>query len=183
MRSPLWLLPLLFAACSGPEADIKSQDPYERFLGERELADRTDAEAIGQLVKLLDDPHYLVVLGAVEVLAGHERPEFLQHFVPKLKHKHPMVRQSAAESIGRIRSEEGVPAVIELLKDPEPAVRRSALKTLARFPKRPDALRATVEAVGDKEPSVSYMAHKLLSERTGRTDVKQTKEAWTEAVK
>ena len=183
MRSPFWLLPLLLAACSGPDANVKSEDPYERFLGERELVGRTDAESIGQLVKLLEDPHYLVVIGAIDVLASHERPEFLQHFVPKLKHKHPMVRQSACDAIARVHGDEGVPGVIEAVKDPDPMVRRSALKALAEFPRRPDATRAMVEAVGDKDPGVSYMAHRLLSERTKRTDVKQTKEAWAEAVK
>ncbi len=183
MRSPFWLLPLLLAACSGPDANVKSEDPYERFLGERELVGRTDAESIGQLVRLLEDPHYLVVIGAMEVLAAHERPEFLQHFVPKLKHKHPMVRQAACDAIARVHGDEGVPGVIELVKDPDAMVRRSALKALAQFPRRPDATRAMVEGVGDKDPGVSYMAHRLLSERTNRTDVKQTKEAWAEAVK
>jgi HEAT repeat protein len=117
------------------------------------------------------------------VLAAHERPEFLQHFVPKLKHKHPMVRQAACDAIARVHGDEGVPGVIELVKDPDAMVRRSALKSLAQFPRRPDATRAMVEAVGDKDPGVSYMAHRLLSERTNRTDVKQTKEAWAEAVK
>jgi len=183
MRSPFWLLPLLLAACSGPEANVKSEDPYERFLGERELVARTDAESIGQLVRMLEDPHYLVVIGAIEVLASHERPEFLQHFVPKLKHKHPMVRQAACDAIARVHGDEGVPGVLALVKDPDAMVRRSALAALAQFPRRPDATRAMVEAVGDKDPGVSYMAHRLLSERTNRTDVKQTKEAWAEAVK
>ena len=183
MRSPVWLLPLLLAACSGPDANVKSEDPYERFLGERELVGRTDAESVGQLVRMLEDPHYLVVIGAIEVLAAHERPEFLQHFVPKLKHKHPMVRQAACDAIARVHGDEGLPGVIELVKDPDTMVRRSALKALAQFPRRPDATRAMVEAVGDKDPGVSYMAHRLLSERTNRTDVKQTKEAWAEAVK
>jgi HEAT repeat protein len=183
MRSAFCLLLLALASCSGPEANVKSEDPYERFLGERELAGRTDAEAIGQLVKFLEDPHYLVVVGAIDILADYRRPEFLQHFVPKLKHKHPMVRQAACAAIAKVHGDEGVPGVIELVKDPDGMVRRSALKALAEFPRRPDATRAMIEAVGDKDPGVSYMAHKLLSERTHRTDVKQSKEAWAEAVK
>jgi HEAT repeat protein len=183
MRTPFWILPLILVACSGPDPNVKSEDPYERFLGLRDLEGRSDAESIGQLVKSLDDPHYLVVVGAIDVLAAHERPELLQHFVPKLKHKHPMVRQAACAAIGRVRGEEGVPGVIELVKDPDPMVRRAALKTVALFPRRPDGLRALVEAVGDKDPGVSYMAHRLLSERTNRKDVKQSKEAWAEAVK
>ena len=183
MRSPLWLALLLLASCGGPEANIGSADPYERFLGERELVGRTDAASIAQLVKLLDDDHYLVVTGAIEVLAGHGRPEFLQHFVPRLKHKHSLVRQTACQAIATIHNEEGLPGLLEAMKDPEPSVRRAALKALGTFARLPAALRAIVDAVGDKEPSVSYLAHRILCEWSGRKDVKQTKEAWAEAVK
>jgi HEAT repeat protein len=183
MRSPVWLALLFLAACGGPEPNLQSQDPYERFLGERELVGRTDAAAIRELVARLEDPHYLVVVGAIDVLAGQGRPEYLQHFVPKLKHKHPMVRQAACAAIASIRGEEGVPPLIETLKDPDPAVRRSVLKALAQFPKNAAGRRAIVEAVGDKEPSVSYMAHRLLSEITGRTDVPQSMKAWVESMK
>jgi HEAT repeat protein len=183
MRAPLWLALLFLAACGGPEPNLKSQDPYERFLGERELIGRTDSVAIQELVSRLEDPHYLVVIGAIEVLASQGRPEFLQHFVPKLKHKHLMVRQSACAAIASVRAEEGVPALIETFKDSEPSVRRSVLKALAQFPKNPAGLRAIVEAVGDKEPSVSYLAHRLLSGITGRTDVPQSVKAWAESVK
>ena len=184
MRSLFWLVPLLLAACSGPEPNTKSQDPYERFLGERELlAGRTDAAAMNELVGLLDDPHYLVVVGAIEVLASHKRPELIQHFVPRLKHKHPMVRQSACAAIATIRNREGIPSLIETLKDPETAVRRSALKALAAFPDSAEASRAMAEVVGDKDPGVSYMAHRLLCERTKRMDVPQSAKAWAEVVK
>jgi HEAT repeat protein len=182
MRSFFWPALLLLAACGGPEANPRSHDPYERFLGVRELAERTDAESIRTLVLLLDDPHYLVVVGAIEVLAAPARPELIQHFVPKLKHKHPMVRQAAAAAIATIRNEDGIPGIIELLKDPDPAVRRSALKSLAQFPRHAAARRAIVDSVADKDPSVSYMAHRLLSEITGRSDVPKTKDDWTKAV-
>lgn len=184
MRSFVWLAPLLLAACSGPEPNLKSQDPYERFLGEREfLAGRSDAAAMNELVAMLDDPHYLVVVGAIEILAAQKRPELLQHFVPKLKHKHPMVRQSACAAIARIKNAEGVPALIETLKDPDPGVRRSALKALAAFPESRDGLLSMADAVGDKDPSVSYMAHRLLGEITKKADVPQSAKAWLEALK
>lgn len=182
MRSSLPLALLLLAACSGPEPNTTSKDPYERFLGEREMAGRTDAAAVAELIGLLEDPHYLVVVGAIDMLAAQRRPEMLQHFVPKLKHKHPMVRQEACAAIAAIGAEEGVPGLVETLKDPEPAVRRSALKALAHFPANGAAVRAMVESVADKDPSVSYMAHRLLCERTRRTDVKQTKDDWTRAL-
>lgn len=183
MRAPFWPALLFLAACGGPVPNIKSDDPYEKFLGERELIGRSDAPAIKELVGLLEDPHYLVVVGAIEVLAEQGRPELLQHFVPKLKHKHAMVRQSACAAIARIQNEEGVLPVVELLKDPEIGVRRSALKALAQFPASAAATRAMVDAVADKDPSVSYMAHRLLSERTKRTDVPQTRDDWAKAVK
>ena len=182
MHSFFWAALLLLAACGGPEANPVSQDPYERFLGARELVGRTDAQAMTQLVSMLDDQHYLVVVGALDVLATHRRPELLQHFVPKLKHRHPMVRQSACAGIGAIRNEDGVPGLVEALKDPDPAVRRSALKALAEFPRNPGAKRALVESVGDKDPSVSYMAHRLLGEITGRKDVPKSKDDWARAV-
>jgi HEAT repeat protein len=183
MRSSFWASLLLLVACGGPVPNLKSDDPYERFLGERELVGRSDAAAIKELVERLDDPHYLVVVGAIEVLAEQGRPDLLQHFVPKLKDKQPMVRQAACAAIAQIQNEEGVPPIIELLKDPETAVRRSALKALAQFPASGPAARAMVEAVADKDPSVSYMAHRLLSERTKRTDVPQTRDDWAKIVK
>jgi HEAT repeat protein len=183
MRSSFWLALLLLASCGGPVPNTKSDDPYEKFLGERELIGRTDAAAAKELVGLLEDPHYLVVVGAIEVLAEQGRPDLLQHFVPKLNHKHPMVKQSACAAIARIQNEEGVPALIETLKDPDTGVRRCALKALAQFPANAAAGRAMVEAVADKDPSVSYMAHRLLSERTKRSDVPQTRDDWAKVVK
>jgi HEAT repeat protein len=183
MRSLFWPSLLLLAACGGPEANTKSADPYERFLGEKELLGRSDVEATTELVALLEDPHFLVVVGALEVLSSRGRPELLQHVLPKLKHKHPMVRQAACEALVAIRNEEGIPGLIQALQDPEPPVRRSAVKALGAFSKKPEALRAIVEAVGDKDPSVSYMAHRMLREATKREDVPQSKDAWSQALK
>jgi len=174
---------LLLTACGGPEANLHSQDPYERFLGIRELEDRSDAVAMADVVACLEDPHFLVVVGALEQLSRPGRPEFLQHFVPKLKHAHPLVRQAACAAIARVHNEEGVPALIQTFGDPDPAVRRWVLKALAAFPSNKAALEALVQGVADKDPSVSYMAHRLLCERTGRTDVAQKKEDWAQAVK
>ena len=183
MRSFFWAALLFLASCSGPEANLKSQDPYERFLGLRELLERSDAAAMADIVACLEDPHFLVVVGAIDGLAVQGRPEFLQHFVPKLKHKHPLVRQAACAAIAKVHNEEGMLALLEAFKDPEAAVRRSVLKAVAAFPSNKAGLGLLVDAVGDKDPSVSYMAHRLLCERTGRIDVAQKKEDWAQAVK
>jgi len=183
MRSLFWPFLLLLAACGGPEPNVRSQDPYERFLGERELAERTDAAAMTEIVGLLEDPHFLVVVGAIDLLAARGRPEFLQHFLPKLKHAHPLVRQAACAGVGAVHNAEGVPALVAVLKDPEPAVRRSAVKAMAKYLDVPEARAAVVDAVADKDPSVSYMAHKSLADKTGKTNVERKREAWVEALK
>ena len=103
-------------------------------------------------------------------------------FVPKLKHRQPMVRQSSCAGIGAIRNEDGIRGLVESLKDPDPAVRSSALKALADFPLNPPAKRAMAVAVGDKDPSVSYMAHRLLTDITGRKDVPRSRDDWAKAV-
>ena len=183
MRSLFWPALLLLAACGGPEPNLRSQDPYERYLGEKELLERNDATAMAEIVNLLEDPHFLVVVGAIEHLAHQGRPEFLQHLAPKLKHKHPLVRQSACAAIAAINNRDGVAPLVETLKDPEPAVRRSALKALAKFPGVPEAQAALVDTVADKDISVSYMAHRLLCEKTRKTNVERKREAWVEALK
>ena len=183
MRPFTWPALLVLAACGGPEPNLRSQDPYERFLGERELVERNDAATMSEIINLLEDPHFLVVVGAIDLLAHRKRPEFLQHIAPKLKHPHPLVRQTACAAIAAIHPPEGVPLLVETLKDPDPAVRRSALKALATFPEVPEAQAALVDAVADKDISVSYMAHRLLSERTGKTGVPRSREAWTEALR
>ena len=37
MRSLFWPALLLLAACGGPEPNLRSQDPYERYLGEKDI--------------------------------------------------------------------------------------------------------------------------------------------------
>lgn len=161
---------------------MKSAAPYERYLGARELGGRRDAEAVGEIVKLLDDPNFLVVTGAVEALADIGRREFLQHVLPRLKHAHPMVRAYACLALGRLRNDEALPALVAALQDPEAWVRRSAVRALGAFGKRPEVTKALVEAVGEKEPSVALLAHDTLGDLTGRRDVARTREAWAQAL-
>lgn len=177
-----WALVLL-AACAGPEPDLSSREPYERYLAVRGLARTPDAAAVAEIVRRLEDPHFLVVVGALEALGDIGRPEFLQHVVPKLKAPHPMVRQYASLTAARLGSEEAVPALLEALRtDADPTVRRAAAKALAAFGGRPDVRRALAEAVGDRDPSVALMAHERLREITGRHDVPRSRQAWLEAL-
>ncbi len=173
---------IFLASCSGPEADTKSREPYERYLRVRKLARRPDAESMAEVVRLLDDPHYLVVTGALETLAKIGDPAFLQHAAPKIKHGHPMVRAQACAALAAIRNEEGIPAIREAMKDADASVRRAAVKALAAFGPRPETVRALAEAVGDNDPGVALAAHEALQGLTGRKDVPRAREAWEKAV-
>jgi HEAT repeat protein len=181
MRRLFWPALVLLASCGGPEANRTSSDPYERFLWTWEIYQAPDSTQMAELVALLEDPHYLVVSGALDAFGRIGRPEFLQHAVPKLKHPHPFVRASACSLIQHLRNPEGIPSLVEMLKDPEPSVRRQAVKSLATFGAKPEILRALAPVVGDKDPGVGFLAHQRLQELTGRINVPRTAKAWSEA--
>ncbi len=171
---------LLLASCGGPGPDLRSEDPYERYLGAKELAADRD---FAKLVPLLEDRHYLVVLGALESIAAIGEPHALQHAVPKLKHPHPLVRQQACITIGALRGEEGIPVLAGALKDADPVVRREAAKALARFGRRDDVVAALLETLGDRDPSVAFMAHEKLADLTGLKVGERSRDAWGKALK
>lgn len=182
MRRPYWVC-LLLAACSGPEANLSSSDPYERFLGVRELEGRRDAAGIADLVRRLEDPHYLVVAGAVTTLAELREKEFLQHVAPMTRHAHPLVRRRACEGLARLGNPEGIPFLLKSLEDADSLARRAAVQALAAFPESADARRGLLAAMGDKDPGVVLLAHEALLGVTGRADVPRSKEAWAEILK
>ncbi len=188
---PLALL-VAAASCAGPEANVKSADPYERYLGVVELGE--DREA-GKVAEHLQDRHYLVVTGALEALAKIGDTAFLQHPVAVLHwqapkddplsdhpYRHPMVRSQACATISAIRNPDGVAVLLAALSEPEAAVRRAAVKALATFGRLPQAVEGLVAAVGDKDPSVGLMAHEKLRELTGKGDVVRTSDAWKKAL-
>jgi HEAT repeat protein len=183
MRRLAWAL-LLLASCSGPEPNTLSKDPYERYLGVKEIGVAGDVAAEPELLRLLDDPHYLVVTGVLEVMARFGRKEYLPYVLPRLKSGHPMVRAQAIETVAAIAGAEGLDPIASVLaSDPDPAVRRPAVKVLAAvYGKNPKARQAFVEALGDKDPSVAYMAYQKLCELTGRNDLPRSKEAWAQAI-
>jgi HEAT repeat protein len=183
---------LLLSACGGPEADTRSKDPYERYLGLREIADARDTSSEPEVVRLVDDPHYLVVTGALEVMAAFGRKEYLPYALPKLEVKekdrerenHPMVRSQACTTVAVCGGPEGLGPVLGVLAaDPDPTVRRAAVKVLAaRYGKDPRVLQALVAAVGEKDPGLSFMAHQKLCELTGRKDIPRSRDAWAAVV-
>ena len=182
MCRPVWIC-LLLASCGGPEANLKSGDAYERFLGVRELEGRRDAASVAELVRRLEDEHPLVVAGAVTTLGESGRKEFLQHVAPMTTHKSALVRRDACEAVGRLANPLGVPFLVKALEDPDGLVRRGAVKALAVFREVPEARQALLAALGDKDPGVVLVAHDRLREITGRRDVARTREAWAEILK
>ena len=184
MRRLFWIIPLL-ASCSGPEANTRSKDPYERYLGVREIGQAGDVASEPELVRLLDDPHYLVVTGVLESMAEIGRKEYLPYALPRLKGGHPMVRGQACATVAGVGGADGLEPVLVVLKeDPDVGVRRAAVKAVAaRYGALPRAREALVETVGDRDASLSLLAHEKLRELTGRMDVPRTKEAWAQAVR
>lgn len=191
-------LVLLLASCSGPEPNTQSKDPYERYLGVREIGQARDRSSEAELVRLLDDPHYLVLTGVLESMAEIGRKEYLPYVLPKLRLKekdptdpkmereiHPMVRAQACETVAVIAGEEGLENVLGILdSDPDPGVRRSAVKTIvAHYGKVQRAREALARTVGDADPSVAFAAHKALEELTGRTKMPRSKDAWMQAIR
>lgn len=172
----------LLAGCGGPSADLRSAEPYERYLGVRERADAADAAAMAEIVAALEDPHPLVVVGALEALRDLGRKEFLQHVAPRAEHASPMVRRSAVEALAAIRHEEGLPYVARAVKDADPLVRRGAVKSLAAFGPRPEVLRALLQAFEADDAGLALVAHETLQALTGRTDVERSREAWARVV-
>lgn len=199
MRHPPPILAaLLLAACSGPEPNVRSADPYERYLGAKELAGNGAAEGrMREIVALLEDKHPLAVLGALEALAAIGEPNALQHLPPLVKHPHSLVRGQVCATVAALKNPDGIALVLEAYKgsvarrqepskeasrDGEALVAREAVKALAAFGPRPEVLRALAEDVGDKDASVSFMAHEKLQELTGRKDVPRSKAAWEKAL-
>jgi len=170
------------AGCGGASADLRSAEPYERYLGVRELSHGRDAAAMAEVVAALDDPHPLVVVGALEVLAEIGRKEFLQHVAPRTEHASPLVRRTAVQSLAAIRNDEGLPYAVRAVKDADPLVRRGAVKALAAFGARPEVLRALLQAFEANDAGLALVAHETLQALTGRRDVPRSREAWAKVV-
>lgn len=181
---PFLLLLAAAAACGGPEANTKSTDSYERYLGvTAELGSRPDAAGMAELLAMLNDPHYLVVVGVLEVLESIGDPVFLQHAATALQHKHPMVRHYACRMISTLRQPDGATLLVRVLKeDPEPSVRRAAIKGLVRYGSDPVITAPLIEAVGDKDLSVSVCAHEALETLTEKKGMGRRVEEWRKAV-
>ena len=183
MRRLLPLLLLAAAGCGGVDPDVDSRDAYARYLGVRELQETPDAPSMTRVVQALDDPHPLVVTGALETLAGLGRPEFLQHAVPRLGHASPMVRRQACATIAAIRNADGLPFLLKAITDPEPGVRRGAILGAASFGDGRETRAALLSALDEKDASTRMAAHEGLLATTGRTASSRTRAAWEEALK
>src|SRR5262245_29432126 len=109
---------LFLASCCGPEANRASRDQYARCLASRKLAAERTAASVAETVKLLEDPHPLVVVGALETLSDYGDKDFLQHVVPKLKSGPPLVRAQACAAVAALKNPDGAGPLLEVLKDP-----------------------------------------------------------------
>ena len=173
------LLAFCGPSCGGPDPDPESQIPYDRYLGVKELGEENGA---ADVVPFLDDPHFLVVVGALEALAEIGHPEVAQHGVASLTHDHPFVREHACILLGSIGNNQAIPHLVEMLSDKNTRVQRAAIRALAAFGKRDEVVKPLIEIVGNKDPSVSLMAHDMLQKLTGREDVPQSRKEWAKVL-
>jgi HEAT repeat protein len=187
MRNSFVLLLVLAGCSSGPDPDVNSPHPYGRYLGALDLVSSPNAENVRTLVRLLDDPEYLVRSGAVVALARIGRPEFTQQLLPKLDpnvESSAMVRSDVCLALEKLQHTTALEPLLATLKsDPEAVVRREAAKALRSFKKDQKMCQGLAEAVGDPDASVAWRSHLSLQELTGEKKVAMTTEAWSAFLK
>jgi len=171
--------------------DPNSDEPYARYLGALDLADRGDDAGV---VRLLADPEPLVRSGAVVALARMGRLEYVPQVVDMIfervdpgeteSRNDPLVRSDACRALAKLRDVRGVPPMISALRgDSSVEVRRTAALCLGAFADQPAALEALVDAVGDKTVPVAHNAHVVLCRIARRTDLPREKEPWAQWLK
>jgi HEAT repeat protein len=183
---------LLLPGCGTSVApDPNSDEPYARYLGALDLADRGDDAGV---VRLLADPHPLVRSGAVLALARMGRAEYVPQVVDMIfervepgeteSRNDPLVRSDACRALAKMRDARGLPPMISALRgDSSVDVRRTAALCLEAFADQPAALEALVDAVGDKTVPVAHNAHLVLCRIAKRTDLPRAKEPWSQWLK
>lgn len=186
MRSLMLALALgaaLLPGCSGgPEANLSSPEPYERYLAALELT-AGRPEDVKILQKLLEDPDPLARCGAVVAFGRIGRAEHSPLVVEMLFEKvekdgqvrnTPLVRAEACRTLARIGDPKSLAPLGGVLRgDTSVEVRRTAALALERF--MPAAGEALVAAVGDRDASVAHSAHAVLCRVSGRDFPREVK--------
>lgn len=115
------------------------------------------------------DPDPMVRGQALRALGTAYRPEVAPDLIAGLAHENPIVRRDAAAAIDNITSESVVVPLLEHLRDdPDAQVRVNCARALDKY-RRPEVIRALVQALDDKDVAVGHRAWLTLQALTGQT--------------
>jgi HEAT repeat protein len=120
------------------------------------------------LVRALDDPDPLVVIGAAWALAErHHHPAVPALTETARAHNDARCREAAVAALGAIGDPGGLPAVVAALEEDKPTVRRRATVALAGFDDARVEL-ALRRAAQDRDWQVRQAAEELLGPAVSR---------------
>ncbi|HKS17559.1 MAG TPA: HEAT repeat domain-containing protein [Planctomycetota bacterium] len=163
---------VLLASCgSGPEPNLKSGDPYERYLGALEAADSGDPESMKSVEALLKDSDPLARTGAIVALAQAKPAGALKLLTGMLSDGDPGVRTEAVRAVAGFKDPSSVEPIARMLKDAMEEPRRVAAIALGEFGDQPPVRAALLEAFEDKSAGVAFNAYQSLVRVTGRADL------------
>lgn len=170
----------VLAGCGGQGPDIRSEDPYLRYLG---LVDRLEASETEEAVRLiragLKDAHYLVREGAVRAIGTMRLAGLLPEALGSLKDEHPRVRKAACTALGAFRDQATADVLAGVLtSDPSPGVRAEAARVLGKLPSSDAVFASLVSALEDPDPAVRLEAHATLVRLSGRDFGPREKDRW-----
>jgi HEAT repeat protein len=176
---------LLIGACSsGPVANVKSKDPYERYLGALEASRSSEAEDMKTLESMLKDPDPFARIGSIIGLAHAQPKGSLGLLTGMLHDPDPAVRTEAVRGIVRYHDPSSVAPLSAVLSDDVTMeVRRAAARELGLYPDSPAVRKALLDAMADTRVEVAYNAHRSLSRLTGRTDLPRDRARAEQALK
>ena len=181
----VFLFAFVLASCSsGPVPNVKSRDPYERYLGALEASHSSDAEDMKTLETLLKDGDPLTRIGAIIALAHAQPPGSLALLTGMLRDPDPMVRAEAVRGIVRFHDPSSVaPLSLALSDDVTMEVRRTAARELGLYPDSPAVRKALLDAMADTRVEVAFNAHRSLVRLTGKLDLPRDRSAAEQALK
>ena len=180
----LLVLFTLASCSSGPVPNVKSKDPYERYLGALEASYSSEEEDMKTLAELAKDPDPLTRIGAIIALA-HAKPKgSLELITGMLRDPDPTVRAEAVRGIARYHDPSSVaPLSVVLADDVTMEVRRTAAREMGLYPDSPAVRKALLDAMSDTKVEVSFNAHRSLVRLTGKLNLPRERSAAEQALK
>lgn len=185
----VWLLAAALAGC-GTQAmpNVRSADPYERYLGGVAVGEHGDPADVRLLDRLMADPHPLARDGGVLGMSLSGAPDAAARIARVLDASDPsntpMVRSGACRVLGELGGDEARDALLKALgSDPSHDVRRTAVHALTRWGNEAAVRDALIAALADPRTGVAHAAWESLMDATGRRDLPRSMAAWREAFK